>query len=97
MSTFLDAFNDLRDYNACNHCQYQKTKDCVKGNFCIWNDIDKRLKLLELLFKGFKISAYHTRHNETGYELCIEDEDGYVYLQITEEEFNLVREVRFDD
>lgn len=43
----LNAFNDLRDYNACNHCKYKKSKDCVKGGFCIWNDIEKELKRLE--------------------------------------------------
>ena len=43
----LEAFKHLRDYTACNHCQYQKSKDCVKGGFCIWNEIEEQLKKAE--------------------------------------------------
>lgn len=49
----LEAFKDLRDYTACNNCVYQKKKECVKGNFCIWNDIEKELKGKEELEKAF--------------------------------------------
>ena len=49
----LEAFKDLRDYTACNNCQYQKTKECERGNFCIWNDIEKELKGKEELKKAF--------------------------------------------
>ena len=90
----LEAFHDLRDYNACNHCQYQKTKDCIKDGFCIWNDIEKELEALNIIkhcFKDFiefdEIELPHI--DKKHYEIKIFNETIYV----SKEKYDLLKEV----
>ena len=56
--------------------------------------MEKGLQALEIIKKKFKISVYYSRHTKTGYEMCIEDNDGkFVYNDITEEEYDLLKKV----
>lgn len=48
-------------------------------------------KAIEILKKKFCISVYHSRHRESGYELCIDNSDGATYAEISEEEYELFR------
>lgn len=48
----LEAFKDLRVLSACNHCVYQKNKECINGSFCIWNDIGKMLEVLSIIYNS---------------------------------------------
>lgn len=44
--------------------------------------------------KDFKISCYHSRHRESGYELCIEDnENDSIYKEISESQYKELKEV----
>lgn len=48
-------------------------------------------QIIEILKKKFCISVYHSRHRESGYELCIDNSDGATYAEISEEEYELFR------
>lgn len=62
--------------------------------FNLFHTIGKELQALKVFIKSFKCMVYHARHNNTGYEMCIEDEYGnFVYHQITQEEYELLKEV----
>ena len=96
MNGLLEAFYDLRDYNACNHCQYQKSKDCIKGNFCIWNDIEKELKALEILRTKTLISIHDIQHHDNVVDLNAYLRFMYGYKTssvLTKEDFDLLNEV----
>lgn len=55
--------------------------------------IEKALKVFDI-FKSFKVDFYHSRHRDTGYELCITDYDGdSIYKEITKEVYDLLSEV----
>lgn len=51
--------------------------------------------MIDIIFKHFKIQAYHTRHNDTGYEMKISEIDSNkkpsdldcVFAEITEQEY----------
>ena len=94
MSTDLVAFKDLRDFTACNHCQYQKSKDCVKGGFCIWNDIEKDLKALVVLkgLFGFDF-ALRFPSNQPMLRIINKRTNEYWEIPISKEEYDLLKEV----
>lgn len=70
-----------------------KIEEMVKEN--------KKIKrFISVIMNKFIIQAYHTRHNDTGYEVSICEKKSFIKLEecifaeITEEECNLINEVK---
>ncbi len=49
------------------------------------------MKLVDIIKKHFKIEVYHSRHRDTGYEMCISNDGDSTYCEITEEEYDDIR------
>ena len=88
LNDLLEAFKDLRDYSACNNCVYQKKKECVEGNFCIWNDIEKMLKILQIIFEAPSIIEQLFKLGQLGKKA----EDRYYWGTITDSKVEKVKE-----
>ena len=58
----------------------------------VMDSLDDTEELLNIFLKNFKISVYHTRHNDTGYEMCLENSEyeESTYCSLTEDEYNLI-------
>lgn len=91
----------------CNYLLAQRDLDLAIEKFCdeetinnlmsivekYKKEIIKRMTLFDII-KDFKISFYHSRHRDTGYELCIEDnENEYIYKEISESQYEKLKEV----
>ena len=75
--------------------QNQMDKSMRKSlrDWVLKNAFPKEMQVLDLIKDNFKISFYHSRHTETGYEMSIEDTDGnIIFNEITKEEHDLLEE-----
>jgi len=78
--------------------QNEIDKDMRKAlrEWVLKNAFPKEMKMLDVIKDTFKISVYHSRHTETGYEMSIEDYNpngNIVFCDITKEQFDAVEEV----
>ena len=90
MNKGLEELRRLAYENGCCRCQYWKDKKCNNGYECVWLDIEKELKALEII-KEKNVSIYWVKNS------CCVDEYNYEnYNQrptLEKWEFDLLKEV----
>ena len=76
MSKNLDDLKRLAFENACIRCQYYVDKQCWNRCECVWKNIEKALKALEIIKEKkvnyYSIKPYFEYYN---YEKYVEDVD----------------------
>jgi len=98
--TSKQALNKLRDIATyLNDYQATQVNTACDELEKIFNlKITKTLEAFYFLNENFKISVYQTRHNDTGFEMCITDNDNNdVYCEdVSEEVYLLFKELKND-
>lgn len=93
LNKLRDIATYLNDYQAT---QVNAACDELEKIFNL--KITKTLEAFYFLNENFKISVYHTRHNDTGYEMSITDNDNNtVYCEdVSEEVYLMFKELKND-
>lgn len=90
-------FQSIKKFVACKSCQYYENEKCMNKDDCFWLDLERKLKALEIikekdvqigLLKGI-LHADESLHTASYYNSYF----SATYRHLTQEEFDLLREV----